>query len=61
MDGDGSLKLTDKEIASAFADPLYAQRFPPVLSIEQAAALPPDPCSDRLPVAVPRPTGHLLP
>lgn len=39
MDGDGSLKLTDKEIASAFADPLYAQRFPPVLSIQQAADL----------------------
>lgn len=39
MDGDGSLKLTDKEIASAFADPLYGQRFPPVLSIEQVADL----------------------
>jgi hypothetical protein len=39
MDGDGSLKLTDKEIASAFADPIYAQRFPPVLSVEQASDL----------------------
>ena len=39
MDGDGSLKLTDKEISASFADPLYAQRFPPVLSVDQAADL----------------------
>lgn len=39
MAGDESLKLTEKEISSAFADPLWAQRFPPVLSIEQAAEL----------------------
>ena len=39
MDGDDSLKLTDKEITAAFADPLYAERFPPVLTIEQTAAL----------------------
>jgi SNF2 family DNA or RNA helicase len=35
MDGDGSLRLTDKEIA--FAEPACAQRFPPVLTVEQAA------------------------
>lgn len=39
MAGDQSLRLTDKEISSAFADPLWAQRFPPVLSIEQASDL----------------------
>ena len=39
MDGKGSLKLTDREITSSFADPLCAQRFPPVLTIEQAADL----------------------
>lgn len=39
MDGDGSLKLTDKEIAASFAEPIAAGRFPPVLSIQQAADL----------------------
>jgi len=39
MDGDGSLRLTDKELASAFAEPACAQRFPPVLTVEQAADL----------------------
>ncbi len=39
MDGDKNLKLTDKEITSAFADPVYAERFPPVLSVKQAAEL----------------------
>jgi len=39
MDGDGSLKLTDREISLTFADPLCAQRFPPVLSVEQASDL----------------------
>lgn len=39
MDGNGSLKLTDREIASAFAEPLCAQRFPPVLTIKQSAQL----------------------
>jgi len=39
MDGHDSLKLTDKEIAAAFTDAVYAQRFPPILSIEQAADL----------------------
>ena len=36
---DGNLKLTDKEVASSFADPAWAERFPPVLSIDQAADL----------------------
>ena len=36
---DGSLKLTDKEIASSFAAPVWTERFPPVLSIDQAADL----------------------
>lgn len=36
---DGNLKLTDKEVASSFADPARAERFPPVLSIDQAADL----------------------
>ena len=39
MAGDESLRLTDKEISSAFADPHWAEQFPPVLSIEQAAEL----------------------
>jgi excisionase family DNA binding protein len=39
MDGDGNLKLTDREIVCCFADPVCAQRFPPVLTIEQAAQL----------------------
>lgn len=39
MDGDLSLKLTDKEIAAQFADPRWAERFPPILAIEQAADL----------------------
>jgi excisionase family DNA binding protein len=39
MDGDRSLKLGDKEIASTFADPLWAERFPPVMTLDQAAAL----------------------
>jgi hypothetical protein len=39
MDGDASLKLTDKEISSAFADPAQASRFPPVMTLDQAAEL----------------------
>ncbi len=39
MDGDGSIKLTDKEIASAFADPVCAAQFPPILTVQQAAGL----------------------
>jgi excisionase family DNA binding protein len=36
---DGSLKLTDKEIASPFAVPVWAERFPPILTVDQAADL----------------------
>lgn len=36
---DESLDLSPREIAACFADPLWAQRFPPVLRIEQAAEL----------------------
>jgi hypothetical protein len=31
--------LTPKEVAVAFADPFWAQRFPPILSVEQAGEL----------------------
>lgn len=33
------LSLSAKEIAEAFEDPKWAERFPPVLSVDQAAAL----------------------
>ena len=36
---DERLDLTDREIASAFSDPHWAVRFPPVLSADQAAEL----------------------
>jgi hypothetical protein len=39
MDGDDSLGLTDQEIASWFADPLWAKRFGPILGLEQAAEM----------------------
>jgi len=39
MDGDQSLRLTDKEIASSFAGPLWAERFPPIMTLDQAAEL----------------------
>jgi excisionase family DNA binding protein len=39
MDGKLSLDLSPAEIAAAFSDPLYAERFPPVLTTEQAAEL----------------------
>ena len=38
-DKDAGLKLTDKEVAQSFADPIWAVKFPPVMSIEQAAEL----------------------
>jgi excisionase family DNA binding protein len=34
-----SLKLTDKEIAAAFSDSRWADRFPPILNVDQAAEL----------------------
>jgi excisionase family DNA binding protein len=39
MDGDQNLKLSDRDIAHGFSDPLWAERFPPVLSTRQAADL----------------------
>lgn len=40
MDGaDRSLSLTAKEIAAAFTNPIWAERYPPILSLEQAANL----------------------
>jgi excisionase family DNA binding protein len=39
MDGDHSLGLTDKEISLSFLAPLWAERFPPILSVEQAGEL----------------------
>ena len=39
MSNDDSLRLSPKQIVSAFADPCWAQRFPPVMTVEQAADL----------------------
>jgi hypothetical protein len=39
MDGDKYLRLSDQEIASAFSDPHWSERFPPILTIEQVAEL----------------------
>lgn len=36
---DQSLKLTDAEIRQAFAEPAWAEKYPPVLDIDQAAEL----------------------
>jgi hypothetical protein len=33
------LNLSDREIAAAFADPQWAERFPPLLNADQAAEL----------------------
>ena len=32
-----NLKLTAKELAAAFSDPIWSQKYPPLMSIEQAA------------------------
>ena len=39
MDGDRDLKLTDREIARCFSDPVIAAKFPPILKINEAAEL----------------------
>jgi hypothetical protein len=39
MAGDTNLKLTDKEIGSTFSLPLWAEKFPPVMTIDQTAEL----------------------
>lgn len=36
---DESLKLTAKELEAAFSDPSWAEKFPPVMTLEQAAEL----------------------
>lgn len=36
---DESLRLTDREITAMFSHPVDAERFPPVLAIDEAAAL----------------------
>ena len=39
MDRDGTLNLTRGEIDRAFASSIWAEQFPPVLSVGQVAAL----------------------
>lgn len=39
MPDDDDLHLTDREISAAFSDPVWVERYPPVLSLEQAAEL----------------------
>lgn len=39
MDGDKNLRLSDQEIASAFSDPHWSERFPPILTIDQVSDL----------------------
>jgi excisionase family DNA binding protein len=39
MPKDGGLKLTDAELAAAFADPHWAKAFPPILTVQQTADL----------------------
>jgi excisionase family DNA binding protein len=36
---DGSLHLTVKEVLRTFSDPRYSAKFPPVLTVDQAAEL----------------------
>jgi excisionase family DNA binding protein len=36
---EGPMKLTAQEVAAMFADPQWAAKFPPVLTIDQAAEL----------------------
>ncbi len=39
MSAEESLKLTDKEIVEMFSSPAWAERYPPILTIEQASEL----------------------
>ena len=39
MAKDEGLKLTDRELAATFADPGVAKKFPPILTLKQAAEL----------------------
>jgi excisionase family DNA binding protein len=36
---DDSLRLTAQDVASTFADPVWGAKFPPVLTVDQAAEL----------------------
>jgi excisionase family DNA binding protein len=36
---DGDLKLTRAELAATFSDPIWADAFPPFLSVDQVAQL----------------------
>jgi len=39
MATDANLRLTDREVAAPFADSATAERFPPVMTLDQAAEL----------------------
>jgi excisionase family DNA binding protein len=39
MDGHDSLHLSQREIETAFSDAVIAERFPPILTTQQAAEL----------------------
>lgn len=39
MTAPASLKLTDREIAAAFSEPRWVEKFPPILTLKQAAEL----------------------
>ena len=39
MPTDDSLQLTDKEIAQMFSVGIYADRFPPIMTLDEAADL----------------------
>ena len=36
---DFSLKLTAQEVTNAFSDPMWAAKYPPVMTVDQVAAL----------------------
>lgn len=39
MTASKSNSLTDAELNEAFADPLWAEKFPPILTVDQAAEM----------------------
>jgi len=39
MDGNNSLKLSAREITTAFQSPGWAEKYPPILTVDEAAAL----------------------
>ncbi len=36
---DGNLKLTAKDVAQCFIDPLWSTRYPPILTVDQVSQL----------------------